>query len=176
MAKKKTLFILIGMFIIFYFILVQKTFSKTVASDSNMTLLARLPVGECKTVATFNTNYAIIESGRGVRILDLIQKQYPLMISAVPTAGHVSDIFINGSYAYITTDGTGYYVDQDFTGGLAIVDVSDPAHPHIEQANFDRLLYIAHIQNKYITTFSNISIRTVYSNVLTHTSSIIKRF
>jgi hypothetical protein len=132
MAKKLFLLILIVSFFTLNPILSQHAIAKTTAADTNMTLLGRLPVGTCKAAVPFGAQYAIIGSGRGVRILDISDKQHPLMIAEVAMDGQVSDIAIDGSYAYVVTNGNGYYVSEDFTGGLTIIDLSNPAQPQVQ--------------------------------------------
>ncbi len=132
---KRLLFVVLIFFLI-NAVFTQKTMASPAASDTNMVLLGRLPVGECKAAVPFGTHYAIIGSGRGVRILDISNKQYPIMISTIALDGKVADIAVNGTYAYVVTNGNGYYVSEDFSGGLTIIDLSDPMLPQV-QAFYD---------------------------------------
>ncbi len=99
------------------------------AADSNITLLGYLPIGYCNTIAPISERYLAIGSGRGVRIMDVTDKTHPFMASEITSGGEVSDITASGNYLYVATQGAGYYVSDDFTAGLIIVDVSDPVHP-----------------------------------------------
>ncbi|APF19971.1 LVIVD repeat-containing protein [Caldithrix abyssi DSM 13497] len=102
------------------------------AVDSNITLLGYLPIGYCKVSVPFGAHYLAITSGRGIRILDIADASHPVMVSEVNSGGNVSDIFVSGDYLYFTTEGSGFYIDENFTAGLTIVNISDPHHPVVE--------------------------------------------
>ncbi len=132
MIRRVHSFVLIVLFLLPTFLFSQNKLLKPAAVDSNITLLGRLPVGRCKAAFPFGDHYAIIGSGRGVRIMDISDKSYPLMISEVHTTGEVSDVVVNGSSAYVTLAGAGMYVSEDFPGGLVIIDISNPAQPKVK--------------------------------------------
>ncbi len=98
-------------------------------TDSNLTLLGYFPTGACQGVFPFRTDYLAIGSGRGVRILDIHNREAIYTTAVIPAGGIVSDVFVSGTYLFFTTEGSGYTVDEHFTAGLTVVDVSNPEQP-----------------------------------------------
>ena len=99
--------------------------------DSNMTVQGRWTIGNCNSVFV-EGNYAFISSGRGIRILDVTNPDYPVQVAQVNTDGTVSDIFVQNNLLFITTDGNNsLFVNENFTAGLTIVDISNIAQPQI---------------------------------------------
>lgn len=122
--------------VLVFFLIHNSSFSNSMvplniaADDSNITLEGRLPVGYCHDAVPFGDHYAIVGSGRGVRIMDISLQSHPRSIAEVETGGSVTDIFVSGNYAYVTTNGQdGLSLTDEFTGGLTIIDLSNPVQP-----------------------------------------------
>ncbi len=132
---QKRISLLLGFFLLLLnYSLAQAQSSSSVSSpDSNITLMGRFPTGYCHDAVPFGDHFAIAGSERGVRILNISNLEHPVAIAGIATGGDVTDIFVSGNYAYLTTDGaSGYKLTESFTGGLTIIDLTDPAQPQVK--------------------------------------------
>ena len=70
-------------------------------------------------------SYAYVTGGNsrkgGMQVIDITDPANPNIVGSVDTPGYATDIFVDGSYAYVT----------DITSGLQIIDISDPTNPNI---------------------------------------------
>jgi len=73
-------------------------------------------------------NYLYIPSVNSLQIIDISNKENPIIVGDIAASGEVTDVFINGSYAYIT-----YVIrnseNQIEESGMQIIDVEDKSNP-----------------------------------------------
>jgi len=61
----------------------------------------------------------VADSYNGLRIISIIDPEYPEEVGYFDTDGHVYGVAVSGNYAYLA----------DFWGGLRVISVNDPEHP-----------------------------------------------
>ncbi len=100
-------------------------------ADSNFTVQGRWTIGNCNSVFVKENN-AFVASGRGVRIMDITNPDFPMQVAQINLDGSVSNIFVQNNLLFITTDGAnGLFVNENFTAGLTIVDISNINQPQV---------------------------------------------
>lgn len=86
--------------------------------DSNLTLIGRWAYGDCTNIFIVN-NYAYINSGPVLEILDITDPINPIRLGRVMTPEFIEDIYVKNNYAYIA----------DYNSGMRIIDISHPNLP-----------------------------------------------
>ena len=118
--KKK---LLLQTLVLLTFIFSAQIFSQNL--DSNLTVQGKWTIGTCDAVFV-EGNYAFISSGRGMRIMDVTNPDYPVQVSQVYTGSVVNDIFVQNNLVFLATGDF-----HNIQAGLTIVDISDVTKPQI---------------------------------------------
>ncbi len=92
-----------------------------ISDPSNPQLLGQLEAYSWTPAFDISGTTGYVANGSGLYTLDLSNPygSAPQMLGFLPTAGQLNDVAYSGSMAYLA----------DWTGGLRIIDVSDPANP-----------------------------------------------
>jgi hypothetical protein len=77
-------------------------------------------------------NYVYLAASlTGLRVLDVTDPDHPVEVGFASTRGNAIGVQVVGKYAYVASGGTPLPGTSDLadTGGLEVIDVSDPSHP-----------------------------------------------
>lgn len=75
-------------------------------------------------------NYAYLAAGvAGLRVIDISDPTAPTEVGTYETPGAVRDVYVTGGYAYVAEASSRDDSDRAVSGGLRVIDVSDPTAP-----------------------------------------------
>jgi hypothetical protein len=99
----------------------DQAISKTI-QDSNITILGVWANGPCEEVFV-DSNYAFIQNGAALNIVDITNTENPQMVGQLITEGTINEIYVEGTFAYLANYSRGWI------GNFQIIDISNPIDP-----------------------------------------------